>query len=426
MIDPTVVARGKRFFEAARTGLEILWHARGGGRADKALAAVSALGAALDAAYPEESNWSVTDRLGLALYFSSVSGIYGSVLRARRDGEVVASSADGKVLVWRDEAQRAVCGVSIGSSEIQVLVKPGEGEDRLSELLQSAWEEIGPELQVSMNQSNPLSAAKVLIPVPPPGPYIGERSPEFYADRLRKYPPGPRTVVFRGPSGVGKTVLARRVSQALGGENSRTLKITPDIFAATSPDEILSLIRMLRPTILLFEDLDLSVLDALDRRLEHYLTVLEAVRDGRCMVLITMMTPATSDEGESRGRWYHPGMRPGRIDEVFEIQPPGPSDRREILRWYAQRRGCEIPREHEDEIVRRSEGLTGAYLANFIERVATHGVEHWREELTQVLRLAPPNDDPRDFGGCSTMVASAEVPPSSLPRADFAETGEEQ
>ena len=60
-----------------------------------------------------------------------------------------------------------------------------------------------------------------------------------------------------------------------------------------------------------------------------------------------------------------------------------------ILRHYYDVRDIPVPRAH-GEIVTRTEGLTGGYLAEIARRLDVHGEKNWEEELEAVLYLAPP------------------------------------
>jgi ATP-dependent 26S proteasome regulatory subunit len=85
-------------------------------------------------------------------------------------------------------------------------------------------------------------------------------------------------------------------------------------------------------------------------------------------------------------------MRPGRIDEIFPLTLPNADNRLQILSYYASKCGfSEILANPKilKKIVKKTDGLTGAYLRSVIDRLDAHGLELWEDEINHVLLTAP-------------------------------------
>ena len=381
------IRRQDRVFRVAKGALEVLWQARGGGALAYGLAAASALGNVADAAFPPKDPWDALDAEGLVLRRSNLSSFITSVLLRQPGGEELARDETERGLVWRDTEGTARVGVVAGSNPF-VFLHPEGGHAMLATMLDGVWD-AGRELTLVRSSVPDRSHDLNVVPMPEAGPYMGSPGPEWFADRLRRYPDGPRTVLLRGPSGVGKSVLARRTCALLGGPARRLLKVPSSVLPFCRPDELLDLLLVLRPTVLLLDDIGFSA-----RFLDHHLALFETLRASNALVFVTMMTDGP--ETPARGAFHLPGMRPGRIDEVHYVGLPDEDQRAELLRFYAQRAWAGVPSAFEallPELARRTEGLSGAYLASLVERLATHGLECWETELDQVLWASPPVPD---------------------------------
>lgn len=384
------VRKKKPVFDAASGILEDLWHARGGNTLSTALAGVSALGKVVDLVYPRPNPWPALRREGLSYRHLAISGFIGKELLIHTEPEVIAADDDSKALVWRNEDGTPSFGAVASNSGFDLFLGP-DGGVLLRELLDCVWNQ-GSELMITQTPMKDI----IMTPMPKVGRYIGKRRPAHYVERMKKYGAGPRTILLRGPTGVGKSVLGRHISLGLGRENARTLKISSEVLRTLDEDEILALIQWLRPTVLLLDDLNL----ASSAYTQTFLALLEALRDPNTLVIATMMTDARDrEEPPEKGSWHFDGMRPGRIEEIFTLYLPDAEEREEILGMYFKDRDFKVKGKTLKKMAKKTDGLSGAYLSNFVERVVTHGIGEWREELLNVQYMAPfPSEDDENAG----------------------------
>lgn len=388
---PVILARSqkrRKVFQLAKGALEALWHARGGGPVAYGLAVMTAAGVAAESFWPEPDQWQVPKQLGLQPRYTPLLLFIANALQRRGDGETVAETEKMKTMVWRTPDGVARVALVTGDHR-ELFAHPEGGDAFLTELMQDVWS-AGRELIVLRSVAGFESRMSV-SPMDEPGPFIGAHGPEWLAQRLQRYPEGPRTILLRGRSGVGKSVLARRVCRLMGGEDFRLLKVPSSCLIHFRDDEVLDLIRLLRPDMLLLDDVNIDAMS-----LDHMLSLFETMRAARSLVFVTMMTDGQKEETDpKRGAFHTTGMRPGRIDEVHHLALPDESERRSILAFYAGvhlMADVWVDASGWDRVAQATEGLSGAYLAALIERMATHGATSWKEELEQIMLMAPEPD----------------------------------
>lgn len=384
--------RNRRWFKAADEVLKTLFAARGGGPVAHGLAAFTSIGVLSDALFPTDSGWDTMMNLGLAPSSMRVGGFLCELLmESNVPRRTVFRSMSSEGSVWMDPSGEPFAGaLYFGSKFDYGPFLSMDGQDTLYEAVQQVVWSRSSELMLTTlrsAESTYRGAGRFhLEPLTPLGKYIGKRQPEWYARRISKYPAGPRTIVLRGPTGVGKSVLARHISKRLGGRDARTLKISSKALRGCSSDELLAVTEALQPTVLLLDDLDLSE----TANNESLLAMLESLRDPNCLVIVTMMTPPTHKEKEPKpGSWHFPGMRPGRADGIFTLYLPDKGEREEMLGAYADEHGLRIKKSLRKKLVKATHGLSGAYIMRVVEELATHGVGNWREEVNMVLYTAP-------------------------------------
>jgi len=235
-----------------------------------------------------------------------------------------------------------------------------------------------------------------LVPIPDPGPYIGEPGPEYYAERLSRYGNRPRTMLLKGPSGIGKSVLARHIASLSSSGSSRTLKIAGNALSSFGSAELRDIARFLQPSVMLLDDLNISGEEGRGRRngtrlIDELLDVLEALRVEGCIVIATLMVDTDRDDDIYRGDNYVEGMRPERIDEIITLFAPTENERDAILRHYYNVFGVEeLDPKIQKQILKLTDGLTGAYLKEVAVRLRVHGTENLAREIEAVLQASPP------------------------------------
>lgn len=384
------IQRNKRVFQAAKETLQVVSQAREGGLGSKMLAGMSVTGFLFDLAFPGEGPWDTVNNQGYKSLDLSIGGFIGEVLRDSDLPRTILSfgMTEQLMLFEHEKGSVAVC-YSGGQYSWGPQTRPG-GEAPLAAILQEMMWSKSNSLMLSVDTAN-LNAWKgtgkfYLLPMAQPGPYIGKTSPKILAERLRKYGKTPRTVLLRGPTGVGKSVMARHLAGELADGNARTLKIAASVVNKCNFDEILAFVRLLQPTILLLDDLALDV----PEKTEGFLTLLEAVRDPNCLIIVTMMTNVERSKKPNPGDWHFPGMRPGRIDEIFTFYLPTKKERDQILRHYLSESRTKLPDEKTwKQIIKATKGLSGAYLSEVARRLSVHGMDMWESEIANVKLTAP-------------------------------------
>lgn len=380
------IKKNKKLFTTSGSILNLVSQAREGGILSKILAGFSATGEIIQLVFPDSDPYTALKQEGLIYYDSSVVKLLYKFLLSSGTGEILAQSDGSSAFVWKDDGESKIGLLVYISGWVEVFVKPG-AEEFLVRLIRGLVWNLSNEVELSKSSNNLDHNNISLMKMSDPGPYLGEKDPEWYANRLRKYPPGPRTVLFRGLTGTGKGVLARHVAKLLKGEDSLVLKISSESLLNCEQKEIIDLVKILQPTVLLLDDLELNDKD----KVKTFLALFETLRDPNCLVIATMMLESQETKLE-RGSLYLPGMRPGRIDEIFIFDLPNAEERLKILSYYAVQQKCLdliLNTALLKKVVKKTEGLSGAYLKTVVERLSAHGLENWQQEIDFVIYSAP-------------------------------------
>jgi transitional endoplasmic reticulum ATPase len=188
----------------------------------------------------------------------------------------------------------------------------------------------------------------------------------------------PKGILLTGPSGTGKSLLAR----AIAGELGLTL-ISVDLTSLLSKwvgesekglHEVFKRAKQASPCVLLFDDVEALAParstqegGALATRLVAQLFRELDQLPGSMGVLVLGAT--------NRPDLLEPALlRPGRFDHVVELSLPDARERREILALHA--RGLPLDDDVDlDEVARRADGFTGAELELVCKRAALLGLE---------------------------------------------------
>lgn len=176
-------------------------------------------------------------------------------------------------------------------------------------------------------------------------------------------------LLFYGPPGTGKTHTIHYLARALAGHT--TLLISAEQVALLS--EYMTLARLLQPSIVVMEDVDLIARDrnrmesaCEEVLLNKLLNEMDGLKEeaGILFILTTNRPEALESALASR---------PGRIDQAIEFPPPDPGGREKLIRLYAQ--NAQLPAEVVSEIVRRTEGVSAAFIKELLRRIIQFHIE---------------------------------------------------
>jgi len=386
------IKKRSRLFAAAGKVLEVSSYIRTGGPIQRTLGAMVAVKEVIDIFYPADSPWGFFASGGYKELNSPIDGFIAELLmRSNLQRQMVAADLTTQGFLFYFNGEPLVGLIMQGRDYVRGPYLPmGEEETTIKEVLRRVVWDIGPDLMLSA-KADSLNTWKAsgkfdLNEMAPPGPYLGLRhEPLAFAKRLAKYGKAPRSVLLRGPTGVGKSVFARHVATHSAVSGSNTLKIASSVLEKCSFNEVVYMVKLFMPTVLLLDDL------ALDdgTKTEGFLSMLEALRDPDCLVIATMMTSGGDDPDKEpeMGDWHFPGIRPGRIDEIETFYLPCEGERNLILRHYLK--AGDEPLDNWDEIIKKTEGLSGAYLGEVARRLTIHGFDSWEREITNILRASP-------------------------------------
>lgn len=397
----------KQWFKAAQEILQILWQSRDGGTIAKAVAGFSILGNVLNTVFPGESAWNYLHQKGYRETDYPIGGFLCELMmRSGLSMITLPAGLTSEINIWETEKNGIAAVYYGGEYGDGPFLKNADEKFLIETLREVVWNQNGNDLMLSASNKGYFwrgSKKFRLTPMQGYGPYIGKKKPEDFAKRLRKYGSSPRTILLRGPTGIGKSVLARHIAKMMGKKSARTLKVAGSVLKSCGFDEMISLVKFFQPSVLLLDDLELGS----EERAEEFLTILEALRAPDCLVIVTMMIPTDSKKKPEMGDYYFSGMRPGRIDEVFTFFLPDAEDRDIILKHYYSEMGIRsIQARTQKAIVKATNGLSGAYLGEVARRIKIHGVKGWKSEVENV-RLTAPNPSVKEGEKVGNVKASS-------------------
>jgi hypothetical protein len=188
-----------------------------------------------------------------------------------------------------------------------------------------------------------------------------------------------RSMLFYGPPGSGKTTLALRLAEALGGS---ILVLSGWSLAHKPTGSIINAIKLVDPVIILFDDLD-RIGD-----MENLLSDLETMnrkKSGRNKLFIATVNRLRKIPRALR--------RTGRFDKSIEFKAPNKETAKKILQVHADKLNLELSEESLDKLVELSEGMTGSDLREIAIRTGVLGIEDMTEEIKDMRRVAEVRDE---------------------------------
>lgn len=189
-------------------------------------------------------------------------------------------------------------------------------------------------------------------------------------------------LLFYGPPGTGKTYTIHYLVSQL--PDHTTLLITAEQVSLLG--EYFRLARFLQPSIMIIEDVDLIARERTHMHgpdeeilLNKLLNEMDGLReDAEVLFILTTNRPEQIE----------PALvsRPGRIDQAIEFPLPDDEGRAKLTRLYS--RGLEVPADLIEVIVRRTEGVSAAFIKELMRRCAQCQIE---SAAGNVLTLAAVN-----------------------------------
>lgn len=362
-------------FKKAATALRILKDSSKFGMVGRILSGIALLDVLVDKSYH-----SIDDFLGQ-------KGLYHYTPMPHYVAEVLKKDMDciGRVgdLVWIAHVKKNDQGVIQAAIINQYNIDSncyyysnGSEETSINQMIDAYWQK-HPCFWMGRNQAD-----FIVEDLGDPGAFVSDVPISHYTQRIQH---NPQAILIRGPSGCGKSTLARILAQHVSQQ--RVLKFD---FSITSDverfNQIPTIVKQMKPSVIILDDVDLDK----GKTNQIFLSLLESLHGQKCLVIATLMlSPEEVGKSNNPGCLYYPGMRPGRIDEIFDIGLPNQTSRKKILEFYQRKYEAPISPEILDALAKETNGLTGAYLDNLIQRITAYGVQSWQDELKTIRLMAP-------------------------------------
>ncbi|MHB0960496.1 MAG: AAA family ATPase [Pirellulaceae bacterium] len=176
-------------------------------------------------------------------------------------------------------------------------------------------------------------------------------------------------LLFYGPPGTGKTHTIHYLAKALEGHT--TLLISAEQVALLA--EYMTLARLLQPSMVIIEDVDLIARDRTEMDspceevlLNKLLNEMDGLKeDADILFILTTNRPEQLERALA--------SRPGRIDQAIEFPLPHEVGRKKLVALYSQ--GVDVPSAITDEIVRRTDGVSAAFIKELMRRTVQFHIE---------------------------------------------------
>ncbi len=166
-----------------------------------------------------------------------------------------------------------------------------------------------------------------------------------------------RSVLLQGPPGCGKSTFCRH---AAGELSERTLMLTPEFYESLRCAAWRSIVEILRPELVIVDDVDRVSSMKLEAKLQLF-------EEGYCEVPYVLFT--TNDHMKLPA----PMRRPGRIDQIIEVDRPSPQVCWQLIRNLAERVGIEVPDAELPRLTTILQEQSNAHLLEALRRAKVRG-----------------------------------------------------
>lgn len=189
----------------------------------------------------------------------------------------------------------------------------------------------------------------------------------------------PRTYLFCGKQGIGKTSFCLRLAGLTGG---RTLRIDACGLTTVGVRDLDFIVNGLCPNFLIVDDIDRA--PDLTKSLPTLFSILSDFKCKHPNVTVAMTINDINQLDVAL-------IRPERIDEIIELEPPDEEERSDILSGYIS--AFEVTREIDlNKLAAATDGLTAAYLQEIALQLRYRSQERVLKLVARMNELAKAKD----------------------------------
>lgn len=184
-----------------------------------------------------------------------------------------------------------------------------------------------------------------------------------------------RTYCFLGLPGTGKSTFAIKFAEAV---SDRIVRFNAQELSCVL-NSIGQLILALKPKVLIFDDFDR--LSNINDYIPTILTLMEEIKRRFPNILIIITANDIKPFGTAL-------LRPGRIDEIIEFDPPTLDDIKLLLEFYMNDIGAEFNESDINQLAELSQGLSHSYIKELAIRKRVFETDHIVKSIEKMKTMA--------------------------------------